>query len=87
MFFKDSVLGENEWHLPRSVSLSKDLTFTAPTLLSQKVLLFANPRQLHLPQPTYSLSTFTKSSRPGSLSYPPPIVLLNMVKTSGSAAR
>lgn len=34
---------ENEWHLSRSVSLSVDITLTAPTPLSQKDLLFAHP--------------------------------------------
>lgn len=61
--FKDSVRAEDEWHGSRSVSLSVDLTFTAPTLLSQKVLLFANP-PLITPPPGHVFSIHLHSHQP-----------------------
>ena len=66
-FFKESAQRENEWHLLRSVSLSVDLTFTAPTLLSQKVLLFANPPPITPPPSLVPIHKVTHTS----LSYTP----------------
>lgn len=76
MLFKDNVLEEND--LSRSASLSMDLTFTAPTLPSQKGPFVHNPPPI-TPPPACILPIHKVIHT--SLSDRPPMAFLNTVKT------
>lgn len=78
MLFKDDVLEEND--RSRSASLSVNLTFTAPTLPSQKGPFVHNPPPI-TPPPARILPIHIHKVIHTSLSDRPPIAFLNPVKT------